>query len=211
MMSSLYHPPLLHSICIAEATAQETTKCCWVRFSDQLLHINMNYNYFHFAHLCFQQIQGTAMGAAFSPTIANIFTSCVIRDFLHTKSTKPLVLSRYIEDIFLTWTGNLDKLNTFLTDLNSFHSSLHFKYNYFPLSIDFLDLTIFKGPNFHLTNILDTKPFQKPLNLYQYLHFTSENPISTFKSIIKRECIRCVRTNTRYKMYIATVHFSSNV
>ena len=41
----------------------------------RLLHMNVNYNYFQFAGLCFQQIQGTAMGAAFSPTIANIFMS----------------------------------------------------------------------------------------------------------------------------------------
>ena len=155
----------------------------------RLLHINMNYNYFHFAHLCFQQVQGTAMGAVFSPTVANIFMSCVIRDFLRTQKNKPLVLTRYIDDIFLLWTGNLDELNTFLTELNSFHSSLRFTYKYSPLSIDFLDLTIFKGRNFHLTNILDTKTFQKPRNLYQYLHFTSEHPISTFKSIIKGECV----------------------
>lgn len=39
----------------------------------RLLYININYNYFTFADLVFQQIDGTAMGAAFSPTIANIF------------------------------------------------------------------------------------------------------------------------------------------
>ena len=38
----------------------------------RLLHVNVNYNYFNFGMLSFQQIQGTAMGAAFSPTIANI-------------------------------------------------------------------------------------------------------------------------------------------
>ena len=41
----------------------------------RLLHINVNHNYFEFATLIFQQITGTAMGTAFSPTIANIFMS----------------------------------------------------------------------------------------------------------------------------------------
>lgn len=37
-----------------------------------LLHTNMNYNYFTFAYHTFQQIEDTAMGAPFSPTVANI-------------------------------------------------------------------------------------------------------------------------------------------
>ena len=37
----------------------------------RLLHTNINHNYFQFASLIFQQIKGTAMGAAYSPTVAN--------------------------------------------------------------------------------------------------------------------------------------------
>ena len=50
----------------------------------QLLHVNVNYNYFTFAGLNFQQIKGTAMGAAFSPTVANIYMSKIIKQFLQT-------------------------------------------------------------------------------------------------------------------------------
>ena len=70
----------------------------------QLLHINVNYNYFEFATLIFQQITGTAMGAAFSPTIANIFMSVVLRRFLRTQLHHPLLLKRYIDDILIIWT-----------------------------------------------------------------------------------------------------------
>ena len=38
----------------------------------QLLHTCINFNFFEFASLIFKQIKGTAMGAAFSPTVANI-------------------------------------------------------------------------------------------------------------------------------------------
>ena len=44
----------------------------------RLLHLCVNFNYFQFANIFFQQIQGTAMGAAFSPTVANIFMSVVL-------------------------------------------------------------------------------------------------------------------------------------
>ena len=172
----------------------------------RLLHLNINYNYFEFANYTFQQIQGTAMGAAFSPTIANIFMSTVIRAFLVTQTTKPLILTRYIDDIFLIWTGTTEQLTTFLKDLNSFHSSLHFTHESSATSINFLDLTIYKGTNFAYTNFLDTKTFQKPLNLYQYLHFSSAHPNNIYKSIIRGECIRYARTNTTLETYSITLH-----
>ena len=165
----------------------------------QLLHVNINYNYFNFAHSTFQQIRGTAMGAAFSPTIANIFMSTIMRAFLHTQVNKPLILTRYIDDIFLIWTKTEKELYSFLTDLNSFHPNLRFTHEHSLTSIDFLDLTIFKGPQFAFTNLLDTKTFQKPLNLYQYLHFSSSHPKNVFKSIIRGECIRYIRTNTTFE------------
>ena len=127
----------------------------------QLLHIN---NYFCFAHSTFQQIKGTAMGAAFSPTIANIFMSIIMRTFLHTQVIKPLLLTRYIDDIFLIWTNTERELYSFLADPNSFHPNLRFTHEHSPTSINFLDLTIFKGPQFAFTNLLDIKTIQKPLN-----------------------------------------------
>ena len=172
----------------------------------RLLHININYNYFAFSHLIFQQVKGTAMGAAFSPTIANIFMSTIMRDFLRTQDIKPLVLTRYIDDSFLVWTGTTQELTHFLSQLNSFHPNLRFTHEHSSHTINFLDLTIFKSPHFSLTNILDTKTYQKPLNLYQYLHFSSTHPSNVFKSIIRGECIRYARTNTSYETFAATVH-----
>ena len=171
----------------------------------QLLHTNINYNYFSFDHLVFQQVKGTAMGAVFSPTIANIFMSTILRDFLHTQSIKPLLITRYIDDIFMIWTGSALELTSFLTNLNTFHPNLHFTHQHSSSTIDFLDLTIYKSTTFHFTNILDTKTFQKPLNLYQYPHFSSHHPHKIYKAIIKGECIRYIRTNTTYETYAATV------
>ena len=115
----------------------------------RLLHININHNYFALGEHFFQQIKGTAMGAAFSPTIANIFLSSIIHSFLQTQPIKPLLLARYIDDIFIVWTNSTKSLISFLQDLNSFHPNLRFSHEYSETSIDFLDLTIFKGPTFH--------------------------------------------------------------
>ena len=47
-------------------------------FIIRLLHLNVNYNYFA---IIFQRIKGTAMGAAFSPVIANIYMSTILNRF----------------------------------------------------------------------------------------------------------------------------------
>lgn len=154
----------------------------------RLLHLCINFNYFQFAELCFQQIQGTAMGAAFSPTVANIFMSVTLRRFLNSQSHKPLVLRRYIEDIFVIWEEE-DTLQEFLTNLNDFHPKIKYTHSTSTKAVDFLDL-IYKGLDFHMTNKLDLKTYQKPLNLYQYLEFTSNHPQTIFKGIIRGECIR---------------------
>ena len=169
----------------------------------KLIHINVNNNYFEFASLIFQQVNGMAMGAACSPTIANIYMSVTLRRFLRTQNHKPLLLTRYIDDIFIIWTHGQKELEQFIYNLNHFNSSLRYTFQYSSTSIDFLDLTIYKGSNFSNTKILDTCTFQKVQNLYQYLHYSSNHPKSLFKAIITGELIRYVRTNTREEQYIA--------
>ena len=53
------------------------------------------------------------MGATFSPTIANIFMSTILRDFLQTQQIQPLLITWYIDDIFMIWTDSTDNLTTF--------------------------------------------------------------------------------------------------
>ena len=174
-------------------------------FIISLLHLNMNNNYFTFADFTFQQIQGTAMGAAFSPTVANIYMSTILDRFLKTQKTQPFLLRRYIDDIIMIWTDTTEKLLVFLQALNAFHPHLNFTHKHSQQMVDYLDLTIYKGTYFNFTNILDTKTYQKPLNLYQYLHYTSNHQPQIYKSIIKGETIRYIRTNTSYETYNATL------
>ena len=169
----------------------------------RLLHINVNYTYFEFGSLTFQQIKGTSMGAPFSPTIANIFMSVSIRKFLHTQSNKPLLIARYIDDIFMIWPHSMDSLQTFINNLNDFDDSINYTSEHSQSTIVFLDLTIFKSPLFPVTNILDIKTFQKPRNLYQYLHYNSYHQKTTLKAIITGELTRYIRTNTMENNFIA--------
>ena len=175
-------------------------------FLIRLLHLNINYNYFEYGTLVFQQIHGTAMGAAFSPTIANIYMSIFLNNFLTIQQHKPLLLKRYIDDILVIWTHTKETLQNFLSALNNFHPSLHFTFSFSQTSTNYLDLTIYKGHHFLYTNKLDTKTYQKQQNLYQYLHFNSNHTHELHKAIITGECIRYVRTNTTESNYKVMIH-----
>ena len=165
----------------------------------QLLHVCINHNYFGFSAFTFQQIHGTAMGASFSPTLANIFLSVIIRQFLQTQPVHPLLIKRYIDDLLILWKHSEASLKTFLLQLNEFHPSLHFKYTFSSSEVNFLDLTIYKDDS---SQSLHTRTYQKPQNLYQYLHFTSNHPKQLFKAIIVGELIRYVRTNSTERDYL---------
>ena len=51
-------------------------------------------------------------------------------------------------------------------------------------SVDFLDVTLYKGPQFILTGKLDTKLYTKPASSNLHLPRTSHHPPSTFQSIL---------------------------
>ena len=61
----------------------------------QLLHISINFNFFEFASLTFQQTKGTAMEAAFSPTVANIYMSITLADSPNNPSSSSATLMTY--------------------------------------------------------------------------------------------------------------------
>lgn len=124
-------------------------------FIIKLLHLHIYHNFFTFADLILQQIKGTAMGAAFSPSLANIFMWVTLRNFLQTQHITPLLMVRYINDIFILWTNDEQYFLDFMTAPNNFYPSLQFTSTYFHQSTDFLDLTIFKGQLFRTKQWLD--------------------------------------------------------
>ena len=121
-----------------------------------LLHLNMTNNYFQFTEFIFLQTEGTAMGASFSPTIANIFMSSSLNNFLLTVNEHPLFMRRYIDNIVILWSKH-QNLDNFFFKLNNYHPHIKFTLNQSGTSIYFLDLAIYKGNWFNATRRLDFK------------------------------------------------------
>lgn len=172
----------------------------------KLLEWGLTRNDFEFDGEFYLQICGTAMGKKFSPSYANIFMAQWEKRVLAQAEYKPLIYKRYLDDIFMIWTHGRDKLQSFLDFLNSDNPCIKLKAEISETSVDFLDLTIFKGTRFQREGILDTKVYHKPTDTMQLLHKASYHPKHTFAGIIKSQVLRYHRISTNPEDFHASCH-----
>jgi hypothetical protein len=78
------------------------------------------------------------------------------------------MFKRFIDDFFM-WVKSREISSLFLDILNNRRKSIKITSEISDFSVHFLDITIYKGTRFNSTNILDTKPYEKPLNQHLYL------------------------------------------
>lgn len=147
----------------------------------QLLKIQLEKNDMYFNKKFFLQIWGTSMGKTFSPGYADTFLAEEEARGLELCPDKPLVYLRYLDDIFIIWAHSLEKFQNFMRIFNSLNQTIKFEENISKKSIDFLDVTIFKGKHFEQTGYLDTKTFFKKTDTHELLHTASYHPQHTFK------------------------------
>ena len=74
------------------------------------------------------QLQGTAMGTKMAPAYANLFMG-LIEDTLQNIDRDHInIWKRFIDDIFVIWTGSQAQLTTFITQINQVHETIKFTY-----------------------------------------------------------------------------------
>ena len=88
------------------------------------------------------------MGTICAPAYANIFMAQFEKQHIYSyiKNLSILYL-RYIDDIFMIWTGTKQELLIFLEKLNSKHKTIKFAHNISSSNISFLDSLIYKDKN----------------------------------------------------------------
>lgn len=155
-----------------------------------LLKICLENNDFMFNGEWFLQIWGTAMGKKFAPNYANIVLALWEAGALSKCSLKPDIFLRYLDDIFLVWSHSEEEFWQFFETLNNHHPTIKLKATIHRTSIDFLDVTVFKGARFSATGQLDTKVYFKPTDTHELLHKLSYHPKHTFKGILKSQILR---------------------
>ena len=123
------------------------------------------------------------MGTKLAPAYANIFMGKLEQSIFSHAPLKPSFYRRFIDDILMLWPHSELELKNFLQNLNSFHPSIKFTSEYSPDKITFLDVNIYKGPNFHVTKTLEFETFVKPTNKQAYIHASSYHPPGVSKGV----------------------------
>lgn len=163
----------------------------------ELLKINLTRNDFEFNCKFYLQVKGTAMGKKFAPAYANIFMAEWEEGALLATNKKPLHYYRYLDDIWGVWQYSKQDFKDFISTMNNHNSSIKVKATIQDYSINFLDTTTFKGPDFHITNKLDTKVYFKDTDSHSLLFRSSYHPRHTFAGLIKSQLIRFDRICSR--------------
>ena len=160
-----------------------------------LIELVLQNNTFEFNNKVYKQINGVAMGTKMAVAYANIFMGQLEKNILSNSSLKICFYRRFIDDILII--SNDTEANL----INQAHPKIKFTAEYNRETITFLDVDIYKGPNFPNTHILDFKTHIKPTNPQLHVHALSYHPRSVKKGIIIGETKRLLRTNSRRETF----------
>ena len=165
---------------VREAYGNHPNKTVATKVIIMFLSLILTLNNFVFNSVNYLQIIGCAMGTICAPTYANIFMAQFEKQHIYPYiKNKSILFLRYIDDIFMIWTGTKQELLIFLENLNSKHKTIKFEHNISHSKISFLDTLIHKDKN----NTLQTTLYQKPTDQQSYLHAHSDYPKSLKRSI----------------------------
>ena len=105
-------------------------------FLTSFLELTLKYNIFEFNSELFLQQIGTAMGIRPAPSYANLFMAKIDKlaqklASMFGEGIHPIKMwKRFLDDIFLIWTGTLENLHKFIEDLNKIHPTIKFTMNH---------------------------------------------------------------------------------
>ncbi|XP_074646585.1 uncharacterized protein LOC141902624 [Tubulanus polymorphus] len=156
----------------------------------QLLEISLKENDFNFNENTYLQVKGTAMSKRCAPSYANIFVAEWEKEDLSRSELQPSLYARFIDDIYMVWEHGRETLMQFIDVLQTVSRSIKLKFEISDTSVNFLDVTTFKGPRFETSGTVDTKVYFKPTDSHQLLHRSSFHPKHTFSGIVKSQILR---------------------
>lgn len=164
---------------------------------DELMHNNI----FDFGDTHWLQLTGTAMGTSCACMYATLYYAYHENNkIIPTYSNRLKYYKRFIDDGLGIWVPLNDghdneAWDQFKEDLDDF-GQLRWDVNPLSKSVDFLDLTISI-----VEGRIETKTYQKPLNLYQYIPPQSAHPPGMLRGLVLGNVGRYYIQNTHTKDY----------
>ena len=142
-----------------------------------------------------------------TPNYANLFMDNfeqnLLRDYSQKTGLSPLVLFRFIDDIFFIWTGKKDSLDHLISFTQNYSKSKNMKFKIkFEIhlstnEVHFLDVTVSLNHG-----KLRTTLFTKPTDSHFYLNTSSCHPSHVVKNVPKGQFIRLRRICSRKSDYL---------
>ena len=189
---------------IDRLSGTDTVQASRIRLVMDLLRFVMNNSYLSFKSTLYHQIDGTAMGTSCAPIYANIIVAMLEQQILTDFGPDIFLYRRFLDDVFAYVT--VDVADRFMARLNSLHPKLKFEFVSHPTEASFLDLLIYKGPQFESDGRFDLRVHQKKMNLYLYLPYHSYHTDAAKRSFIQTELTRYIRNSTHRSDYVDLKH-----
>ena len=120
-------------------------------------------NNFTFNNKHYLQKHGTAMGTKMAPSFANLFLAKFEHDALTNAPYLPRL--RFLDDIFVIWTEDSDKLKVFVDYLNNLHPTIKFTCSHSLTNIPFLDVLVSLKDGLIQTDLYTINPLTN-INIY---------------------------------------------
>jgi hypothetical protein len=131
-----------------------------------------------------QTTDGVAMGSPLSPVIVNFFMEDFEKKAIEQATHKPVCWFRYVDDTFVIWPHDQEKLTEFLNHLSGLHNKLQFTREKEEGHLPFLDIDIYRKMDGSLGH--KGKPIHTNLYLHQNLHHHPAKKQSVLASPIHR-------------------------
>ena len=141
-------------------------------FLREMLSLILKEKSFQFNGKDYLQTHRTAMGTKMAVAFANIFMTSTEKEILRQNVNKPLTWKRFIDDIFCLWDTNKEKIEHFIEQANSYHSTIKLTAEVSQLETTFLDTTVYKGERLEKELILDVRTHSNLLK-----HFNTQTTI----------------------------------
>ena len=158
---------------LKEALDQKQNQSVASKVIVTLVSLILTLNNFVFNDKSYLQVKGCAMGTISAPPCANVFMGKFeeshIYPYIHHFRKFYL---RYIDDLFLIWTGTKQQFEDFICNLNNQHPSIKFSYQISNTSIDFLDTTVY------IKNRKSTPQYLLNPPTSRIIYTTSQNTLS---------------------------------
>eukprot|EP00079_Xenopus_tropicalis_P032370 XP_017946141.1 PREDICTED: uncharacterized protein LOC108645441 [Xenopus tropicalis] len=164
----------------------------FITFLLKSIYFLLTHNFFYFDKKYYLQCRGTAMGAKFAPSYANLFLGWWEELHIYSEnnhfSDNIQYYGRYIDDIIIIWSGTDEQFNDFIKHINTNNYNLQFTSEIHHTSINFLDITL-STFNHSVTSTI----FRKECSANTLLEATSCHPRHSILNIPYSQFLRIRR------------------